>query len=141
MTDDCSYPVPAVCSHLLGGLLLPPSCRCLPFTCTVPVLPGSTATQLRFSGGRRICHFSFLSFQRGSWSNNCEMTLRRERSFGQKQGEDRLLPVTDSNVVLLAQMSPGFVAVQRDPQMDKRNSPTSDYWQLYSPALQTGTPK
>lgn len=108
---------------------------------TVPVLPGSTATQLRFSGGRRICHFSFLSFQRGSWSNNCEMTLGRERSFGQKQGEDRLLPVTDSNVVLLAQMSPGFVAVQRDPQMDKRNSLTSDYWQLYSPALQTGTPK
>lgn len=56
-------------------------------------------------GGTRIDHFSFLSFQRGSCSNSCENGTKKRETIWPEAG--RLLPVRDSNVVLMDQLSLG----------------------------------
>lgn len=112
MTDDWSYLAPVVCSSCsvvssfhpaAGACHVPGIYLALSQSCLAVLQPSSSSP-----GGTRICHFCFLPFQCGSWSNNCENgTKRREIIWPEAGGGQSLLPVRDSSVVLLDQLSLG----------------------------------
>lgn len=57
-------------------------------------------------GGTRIGHFSFLSFQRGSWSNNCENGTKKGEIIWPEAGGGQRFSLSETAVLFAGSAVP-----------------------------------